>query len=152
MLEARRFVFFPAHLPLPPTTDYKVVLRDVKICANGGLARPDTIAFTTERYGVSSVEPANGSLGVYYYDRSVTLTFNIEMDTLSVRENFSLTEANTGAASGTFSWDTDLRKCTFTQSQHYRRQGVYKIMLSGQARDHIGRMLGEDLVSYFTVQ
>lgn len=148
MSESRVFTFFPLQLPLPIKTEYQLVLDDVELCADGGLATPDTTFFKTERYGVISVSPENGG-NVPSYSSSIILTFNVAVDSLSVFENFVVSEASQGPVQGKYYWQTDLRKFTFVVDQQYRRIGVYKVFLDGQTQDIEARPLGEDFTSYF---
>ena len=142
-----------AGVPLLPRTEYRMIVSDaVPLADSLHLLRPDTVRFTTEPYGVTDAYPRNG-MRAYWPLSSITLVFNAPMDSVSVREAFTLlAEEPDTTIAGTFRWSMGLRQMTFDVDSVLPSRTIYRYTLSREARTMSGEQLWQDFTAIFLVE
>lgn len=139
--------------PLQAQTEYMMIVRDdVALVDDLRLQRPDTVRFTTEPYGVIDAYPRNGSR-VYNPFHTIGLSFNAEMDTLSLRTAFSMYDVATDTVvTGFFRWAIGTRRMAFDISGDLRTGAVYRYTLGRTAQTASGQALTHDFTAVFAVE
>ncbi len=143
---AIRHDFAAANLPLPPLTTYKAIIDHRPV---GGV-KGDTIEFTTEGYEILDVRPRHGYYDVPV-DNQVLVVFNEPMDTLSVRQAFSVTRNGGNEVPGTFEWNDDLTELMWSHWDNPYPTGTYIIRVSTDAKIITGENLDIGWESFFQV-
>ncbi len=88
--------------------------------------------FSTKQPEIEKVLPMYGEL--LSLDGPVKIFFNMRMNTQSVEENFSLTDARGTKVAGKFEWESNDRHLVFTPDSLLERDATYIIRLKSEAR------------------
>ncbi|MFA5803282.1 MAG: Ig-like domain-containing protein [Melioribacteraceae bacterium] len=78
----------------------------------------------------------------------IVIDFDIRMNTIETQNAFSISPAVTGS----FKWDTDFKKLTFTPSKSYLPGGKYLVTISTSAKTHFGIYLPQKKSFSFTTR
>jgi hypothetical protein len=142
----REHDFVAGGTPLLPKTNYLAII-DL-----GPLGSPamDTAQFLTEGYEVIDVRPRNGYYDVPI-DNGVLIIFNEPMDTLSVRQAFSVTRTGGDAVTGAAGWNDELTDMMWLHPEHPFTTGTYIIKVKTDAKTASGENLDVGWESYFQV-
>lgn len=135
-----------ANLPLPPLTTYKAIIDYRPL---GGV-KGDTVEFTTVGYEILDVRPRLSYYGVPV-NNQVLVIFNEPMDTLSVRQAFSVMRNGGDEVPGTFAWNDELTELMWSHWDHPYTTGTYIIKVTTDARIITGENLHYGWESYFQV-
>ena len=142
----RTHKFLPATLPLLPNAAYRAIITGAPI----GVARVDTVEFMTSGVDIISVNPSNGQIDVGP-GTLVYVSFNDEMDTVSVRQALTLTRINGNPIVGTFTWTADKFLIISHDSDPFLT-GVYQFKVTTDAHSQDGQPLDREWESYFRVK
>ena len=149
-----RLVFNP-DTPLESNTEYEVTI-DANARGFDGipLGVSQIWSFTTvyvpEYPSVVSVLPAEGETAASIYT-NVSITFSLEMDTNSVEDGFTLTDANSNDITGTFQWSIDSKSFDFDPNALLDPNMTYTAYISSaSAKSDAGFFLDANKTWQFT--
>jgi hypothetical protein len=106
-----------------------------------------SFSFTTSEIQITSSSPDNGANYVSP-ETNVQITFNTDMDQLSVVNAFSMIDVNSAEISGEFSW-SDLNKLTFDPDLVLALNKEYTVIIGTDALDIRGVNMPEEFVLWF---
>ncbi len=142
-IDNKTVIFTPGTF-FSPETDYSVRLEmSMQDIFGKRLAVPFIFYFRTETARVISNFPQNGA---NYVDRSaaITLSFNAEMNQLSVQQKFNIIPAT----AGTFQWE-NYSRVRFIPNDRLHPQTLYQISIDSTCQTLSGQGLGEIFIFTF---
>ena len=140
--------FHPPAKSLQPGTQYTVTVDDLTKDIEGNAMEKDyAFSFTTESLGVDYVYPMDGATNVYIYS-DINVSFNMAIDTSTVRQNFSMSPP----ASGQFYLYEGSSYFYFDPSDALQRSTTYTVTLGTGIQDTFGNNLEEPYTWSFTTE